>query len=207
MNFLSHDELIGKERRTNQGVPTSDIGWVPVASYPVYGYMSSEPQKEFFYWLGYHTRGNAVELGTCRGLSAVLAGLGMKHSPWPAKLWCVDTFEPFCDSKTSTLPEFLDNRSKHGLDDVIEPLIGSSAAMATSVSGPIEWLYVDAAHTCEAVVEDCLLYAPKVKADGLVVFHDVDQSAVRAGIEAVSAQLPIKHVFTRDDFEVWIKVS
>jgi hypothetical protein len=46
----------------------------------------------------------------------------------------------------------------------------------------LDFIFVDAAHTYDAVVEDIKLWEPKVRKGGLVSGHDIDMLAVRMAV-------------------------
>ena len=49
-------------------------------------------------------------------------------------------------------------------------------------SESLDFIFVDAAHTYDAVVEDIKLWEPKVRKGGLVSGHDIDMMAVRMAV-------------------------
>lgn len=189
----------------DKGLPTSDIGWTTLRTdtgwRSVYGYMGCCFQKEFLYNLGFHTKGHALEIGSFQGLSAVLIGLGMKHG-FKGHLTCVDPWEDFA-GHVNTFESFQSNIEGFDLQRWVTPERFRSQDYEPFKS--LEWVYIDGDHTTGGTLLDCSIYIPKVKPNGLVIFHDSDQPAVRTAIREAVATYELVHLTGGIDWEVYLK--
>ena len=80
-------------------------------------------------------------------------------------------------------------------------LLGRSAEMAKQVEdGSLDFVFIDADHSQEAVLADIEAWAPKVRTGGAIMGHDIDHASVLA---AVHAKFPEQFVRLPDD--VWGK--
>jgi predicted O-methyltransferase YrrM len=126
-----------------------------------------------------------VELGSWLGKSSVAISHGLKIKP-NAKLYCIDPFNAagIQDKKAvakhdnhprglSVLEQFNENISKYGCADFAVPIQGYSHEIAKSWTRPIDFLFIDAIHTLEAVTKDFEDWSPFLKVGGRIAFHDV----------------------------------
>jgi predicted O-methyltransferase YrrM len=72
-----------------------------------------------------------------------------------------------------TLPELRRTLAAAGLEDVVTPVVGRSAAVARWWRHPIDLLFIDGGHTDEAARADLHGWAPWVRVGGALVIHDV----------------------------------
>jgi len=104
-------------------------------------------------------------------------------------LTAVDPWEDGGDF--STMPERLEQilRAKQEFSEVtafaanrLNVLrITSEAAAPQVADGSLDFVFVDACHTYEHVINDLRLWAPKVRVDGLICGHDYDGRGDRIG--------------------------
>jgi predicted O-methyltransferase YrrM len=117
-----------------------------------------------------------VELGTHMGFSALAMSLALRDMNEGGKFYAIDTWKG--DEHTSAYGEnvyqtFLKRREQLRLNDVIVPLRMTFDEALTQVPSTIDLLHIDGLHTMEAVTHDFATYGPRVKAGGIVLFHDV----------------------------------
>jgi predicted O-methyltransferase YrrM len=208
--YLSHDELV-LPRVDASGAPTPDNFWHTLRSddgpRSINGFMGDDWQKHFFYTLGYHTRGTAVELGAFLGLSSVLFALGMKHSPWQqGKLICVDWFQDGYLGVQNMRQRFEENIKAFGVESYITAVQGSCEDPKVIKPTALEWLYLDASHYRKELRVNMEIFGPMVKPGGLYIWHDTHMEEVLLHIEEVKAEQGIVPVIVnRPDFQVWMK--
>jgi predicted O-methyltransferase YrrM len=127
----------------------------------------------------------AVEIGSWLGKSSLVLSKGMKGKTEP-KLYCIDPFNGDADEAdramygsemrkmNRTLEEaFRDNMRKHGVLDVVRPMVGYSFEFAADFKEPIDFLFIDGNHDYEAVLQDYEQWSPLLKTGGTIAFHDV----------------------------------
>ncbi|TQS42043.1 class I SAM-dependent methyltransferase [Cryptosporangium phraense] len=72
-----------------------------------------------------------------------------------------------------TLPVLRETLASAGLENVVTPIVGRSAAVAAWWGCPIDLLFIDGGHTDEAAQADLRGWAPHVRPGGALVIHDV----------------------------------
>lgn len=77
------------------------------------------------------------------------------------------------DGRLDTLPVLRRTLARAGLEGVVTPIVGRSAAIAQWWGSPIDLLFIDGGHTDEAAQADLHGWAPHVRSGGAVVIHDV----------------------------------
>ena len=81
------------------------------------------------------------------------------------------------------------HRARLGLEETLVPVIGNSHDKKTidSVPNDLDFIYIDGSHETEDIYLDIINWTPKVKKDGLILFHDHTwprtKKAVKRGIE------------------------
>jgi predicted O-methyltransferase YrrM len=117
-------------------------------------------------------RGAIVEIGSWKGRSTVWLAAGAKLAS--QRVYAVDRHTGSReDPSATTLHEFLDNISRAGVADRIEPLVMSSAEACEIVRGGVELLFIDGDHSFAGVQRDADMWLPRVVEGGVVLFHDV----------------------------------
>jgi len=119
---------------------------------------------------------NIVEIGSWKGKSSVWLGSALKEKE-RSKVYAVD---PHIGSpekereygKTDTFAEFQKNIKAVGLSKKVMAVKKTSGEAAPDFQKEIDLLFIDASHAYEAVEEDFVLWFPKLKKGGWVVFHD-----------------------------------
>ncbi len=101
-----------------------------------------------------------VELGTYKGGSAFVMSEVYKRG----KIFSIDHYED------CTVEEVKNNLVGHD----VELLNGKTSDLAKTWSLPIDFLFIDASHYYEDVMEDIKNWLPKVKDKGLIMFNDYD---------------------------------
>jgi len=176
----------------------------------VNGFMGSQAQREFMFNLAKTTE-KAAEIGSFKGLSAVIVLLGMNSVQREAgEYYCIDTFEASNVELTSesTYDEFV--RVTNGVDGKGQTKIvkGWSTAPETLAQVPsnLDWVYIDGDHETDGVIADIEAYVPKVKEGGLVLFHDHTWESVKAGVDKCVSNKIIQHLCHFDDFGIYKKI-
>ena len=175
------------------------------------GWLGSIPQREFMFNLAKCSKVGA-EIGTYHGLSAVIVGLGMRDNKG-CKYYCIDTYKMSSIEykerrNTDTLNIFLKHRTNLGLEDTLIPIIGNSQdrKIIDSVPDNLDFLYIDGSHETKDVYLDIKNWVPKVKLDGLILFHDHTWPTIKKAIEQGVKEGLIRFHTSWDDFGVYKKV-
>jgi predicted O-methyltransferase YrrM len=160
--------------------------------------------------LGKRSR-SAAEIGSFKGLSAAIVGLGMRESN--GKYYCIDTFEALSLSEQhrvngGTWEAFESMVTSFQLSDIIVPIRGYSyeTTVLTQVPNDLDFVYIDGAHDAESVIQDTVLYVPKVKKDGLVLYHDYPWASVKAGIKQAENLNLVRLIEVIDDFAIYSRI-
>jgi predicted O-methyltransferase YrrM len=126
--------------------------------------------------------GSWVGVGTCYLACGLRAGRG-------GRVYAVDTYRgSTLDAKSqaawaasvtklggSTLPLLRKHVAAFGLEDLVVPIEADSVRAAAQWTGAgIDLLYIDGDHLYEAVRADFESWWPRVKPDGVMIFHDYD---------------------------------
>ena len=80
-----------------------------------------------------------------------------------------------------SLPEFRRNLKTHAAEDVVIPVVSTSAAVAGHWTTPLGFLFIDGGHSLEAALTDYRNWSQHVQRGGLLVIHDVFTSASEGG--------------------------
>jgi predicted TIM-barrel fold metal-dependent hydrolase len=115
-----------------------------------------------------------VEVGAYKGRSACYMAERIRELGLDVRFDVVDTFQGDEHIGADDLwPAFSDNLARAGL------LSGVTAHRALSVDAAqefapnsLDFVFIDATHTLEAVSQDIAAWWPKLKADGLIAGHD-----------------------------------
>jgi predicted O-methyltransferase YrrM len=132
-----------------------------------------------------------VEIGSHHGRSTVILGKG--RSAGCREVVAVDPFsDPRWGGGDGSLPVFQANIERAELDDVVRPVRGLSADVASTWDGsPIGLLYVDGAHDEASVLADIDGWERHVAPGGRVLFHDAFSAP------GVTKAIFKRHLFSR----------
>lgn len=143
-----------------------------------------------------------VEVGTWMGKSICylaetikIAGLSEKRKVFAVDTWEGSIFEPkhqkiINDYGGDLFSVFQNNMIEAGVEDIVTPLrMTSVEASKTFEDKSVDFVFIDAGHTYEEVVEDIKSWLPKVKKGGFIGGHDYyreppgkDQEGVHKGV-------------------------
>jgi len=134
-----------------------------------------------------------VEFGHYQGRSTIALAMGaQKHG---ARVY---TFDPHvrcdvsdvCSDGTDVMygkenaPIFLRNIVQWKVEDAVIPVMTTSDHFARfAVTGPIALAFIDGLHTYDQVLEDATILYNRLKARGVIAFHDSDWEGPRLVIE------------------------
>ena len=80
-----------------------------------------------------------------------------------------------------SLPEFRRNLKTHAAEDVVIPVVSTSATLAEHWTTPLGFLFIDGGHSLQAALTDYRNWSQHVQRGGLLVIHDVFTSASEGG--------------------------
>jgi predicted O-methyltransferase YrrM len=124
------------------------------------------------------TEGAIVEIGAWKGKSTIFLAKGSKAGN-NVKIHSIDPHtgaseQKAVDSNIWTYPEFKTNIHALNVDDIIAPIVKTSAEAAKEWDMPIELLFIDGAHEYDLVKQDFELWVPHVIKNGMVLMHDTN---------------------------------
>ena len=130
------------------------------------------------YQLAKNTPGSEaiVEIGSWKGKSTICLALGSKQNN-NSIVYAIDphTGSPEHQRKSqkvNTFAQFQKNIQKVGLKDLVKPLKMTSHLATQKINQPIKLLFIDGNHSYQHVKQDFLDWSPKLKAGGIIAFHD-----------------------------------
>jgi len=132
-----------------------------------------------------HERPLAVEIGSWQGKSSICLASGLAGKVQP-KLCCIDPFDASGDQQSASTYDaraqevggglrgvFEANLRAAGLQQVVDVRQGMSHDQASHWREPIDLLFLDGDHSYEAVKQDFVDWAPKIRPGGYLALHDV----------------------------------
>jgi predicted O-methyltransferase YrrM len=136
-----------------------------------------------------------VEVGSWKGKSSAFLAVEIANSGKNIKFDCVDTWEggpEHVDFDTSALYDtFISNMKP--LEKYYNPIKATSVEAAKLYEDEsLDFVFIDACHQYECVVEDIRAWYPKVKKNGIISGHDYNDSwpgVVRAVNENIKGSI------------------
>ena len=139
-----------------------------------------------------------VEVGSWMGRSAAFMAVEIANSIKDIRFDCVDTWagssehinpkSPFYRPEL-TDPQWLFNQFKTNLKPVL-PLVNpirmtSLEASTLYPDGSLDFVFIDASHEYEDVLDDIKAWMPKVKPTGILAGHDYHQKDVKKAVDEI----------------------
>jgi predicted O-methyltransferase YrrM len=117
-----------------------------------------------------------VEIGSWKGRSTVCLALGSQAGN-QVKVFAIDPHTGNTEHRRRygqvwTYDEFMANIKQMKVDNLVVPVLKTSAAAASNFNEPIGLIFIDGAHEYEAVKQDFELWYPKVIQGGVIALHD-----------------------------------
>jgi len=151
-------------------------------------------EKYKLYELALHSSGKVfVEIGSYLGASSCYIARAIQSDP-SKKLYCVDTWEndAMTEGAKDTFDEFCINTSSYS--DSIVALRGKSIEVARTFGLGIDYLFLDADHSYEAVKADILAWLPKLNQNATVICHDTGWAeGVKKALNEMITPISIHH--------------
>lgn len=135
-----------------------------------------------------------VELGAWFGKSTVCMAELIRDSGKAITFYTVDTWQgtPGDQSQTDRLAAsygnaygiFQGNLKTNGVESLVRPIrMRTDQASGTFEDGSLDFVYIDADHSFEGVIQDITSWLPKMKPGGVLAGHDYD--LVRRPVESL----------------------
>lgn len=138
-----------------------------------------------------------VEVGTWLGRSAAFMAVEIANSNKNIQFDCIDNWqgdglEEHDPVKNKTVYQtFLSNIEP--VKKYINPITGNSLDVCkTYKDGSLDFIFIDASHTYEAVKQDINAWFPKLKKGGMMAGHDYDWPEVRRAVDEYFSGRQIK---------------
>ena len=162
---------------------------LPVDINKIKGFLNAEEGEALYSYTKEFTRdGNALEIGSYCGKSAVYIGLAVKENN--QKLYSIDHhkgseeqqpgeeyFDPDLLNKEGngidTLPFFLKTIKDSYLEGYVIPVVSSSEEAHKDLKMNFNMIFIDGGHSEEAAQTDYKLWSKKINPDGVLAIHDV----------------------------------
>ena len=147
-----------------------------------------EGEALYYYTKEFTKDGNALEIGSYCGKSAVYIGLAVKENN--QKLYSIDHhrgseeqqpgeeyFDPDLINKKGngidTLPFFLKTLKDSQLEGFVIPIVSSSEDAHKELKMNFNMIFIDGGHSEEAAQTDYMLWSKKLNLEGVLAIHDV----------------------------------
>ena len=162
---------------------------LPVDINKIKGFLNAEEGEALYSYTKEFTRdGNALEIGSYCGKSAVYIGLAVKENN--QKLYSIDHhkgseeqqpgeeyFDPDLLNKEGngidTLPFFLKTIKDSYLEGYVIPVVSSSEEAHKDLKMNFNMIFIDGGHSEEAAQTDYKLWSKKINPEGVLAIHDV----------------------------------
>ena len=162
---------------------------IPLDINNVKGYLDPVEGEALYYYTKEFTKdGNALEIGSYCGKSAVYIGSAVKENN--QKLYSIDHhrgseeqqpgeeyFDPDLLNKKGngidTLPFFLKTLKDSKLEDFVIPVVSSSQEAYEDIKMTFNMIFIDGGHCEEAAQNDYRLWSKKLNLKGVLAIHDV----------------------------------
>ena len=162
---------------------------LPVDINKIKGFLNAEEGEALYSYTKEFTRdGNALEIGSYCGKSAVYIGLAVKENN--QKLYSIDHhkgseeqqpgeeyFDPDLLNKEGngidTLSFFLKTIKDSYLEGYVIPVVSSSEEAHKDLKMNFNMIFIDGGHSEEAAQTDYKLWSKKINPEGLLAIHDV----------------------------------
>jgi predicted O-methyltransferase YrrM len=142
----------------------------------VQGWLSSR-EGALLYRLARQCRGAGVivEIGSWEGKSTIWLARGAQQGQ-RVSVYAIDPHtgaaNPDPGQAVWTFDNFRRNIRHAAVDDLVVPLVMTSAAAARDFDAPVELLFIDGAHDYEDLWTDFVLWFPRLIDGGIIAFHD-----------------------------------
>ena len=139
-----------------------------------------------------------VEVGSWVGKSTVFMASKIRDSGKQISFDCIDNWvggtsgkanevagvESVAASGRNIYSEFCGNLERCSVGEFVRPIRDDSATAATRYDdGSLDFVFIDADHTYEAVKRDISAWWPKVKSGGVLAGHDYDETGVKKAVD------------------------
>lgn len=174
-----------------------DLERISSSSNQIYGMIPNRIGEELF-TLAYmqNLRGDIVEIGSWQGKSTYFLGLAAKLSE-NGKVWAIDHFlgnlgkEHYYVVNNEDLSDlesgFRENMNNANIGDVVNLLnLPSDVACNYIKDGSVRLIFIDGDHTERGLLQDLLLFKPKLKDGGIIIFDDYDKVSFPGVVKVVN---------------------
>ena len=162
---------------------------LPVDINKIKGFLNAEEGEALYSYTKEFTKdGNALEIGSYCGKSAIYIGLAVKENN--QKLYSIDHhkgseeqqpgeeyFDPDLLNKEGngidTLPFFLKTIKDSYLEGYVIPVVSSSEEAHKDLKMNFNMIFIDGGHSEEAAQTDYKLWSKKINPEGVLAIHDV----------------------------------
>jgi predicted O-methyltransferase YrrM len=144
--------------------------------------------------------GVIVEIGSFKGKSTIWLARGSLAGA-RTRVVAIDPHTGSTEHRHDGAPvwtydEFLANLHRAGVEEVVRPVVATSAEAAAHFDQPVELLFIDGDHRYEMVRQDFDLWFPKLMEGGYLLMHDTIRWAGprRVARESIYRSRNFRHV-------------
>jgi predicted O-methyltransferase YrrM len=161
-----------------------------------------------------------VEVGSFLGRSAAYLGQKIKESGKPIILHCIDCWDgrATCDDVGKMNDDiareqgkpfadvFVGNMVACGLSDIVKPIqCLSHEGAAHFANGSVDFVFIDADHSREAVLADIRAWLPKMRPGGVLAGHDYCRDDVSGAVHELLGKDNIRvHHILDQNIPSWV---
>lgn len=125
-----------------------------------------------------------VELGSYKGRSAAYASVEIANSKKEIKFDCIDIWQPNLMYDDLDFAAFKQNMSP--VENYYNAIkMDTTQASTQYTDNSLDFVFIDADHSYEAVKHDIQTWLPKVKANGMIGGHDEQHEPVRRAVKEI----------------------
>jgi len=153
--------------------------------------------------------GRIVEIGSFKGQSTAWMATALKLSGQQDKIAAVDPHINTGDTEEvpdyqeeSSFDAFINNMTRMGVSDLIEPIKAISSDAVKNWDEPIRLLFVDGSHRYEDVLLDLQLWVPLVRSGGIICMHDTKATGPFPGVRRAMDE----YLVSNDNFKELIQL-
>lgn len=133
------------------------------------------------------TNSHFIEVGAWLGCSAAYMAVEIANSGKKIKFDCIDNWQ---GAGLESLKPVINNtvyqtflKNIEPVKDYINPITGNSIEVCNMyANGSLDFVFIDAAHDYESVLQDINAWFPKVRNGGMISGHDYEWESVRKAV-------------------------
>lgn len=158
-------------------------------------------------------KGDAIEIGSWNGKSAIHLGELIKEAGTGQKVFCIDTYTKGLHGTDDFNAEGLEHLKKFkayiheaGLEEIVIPIVSTSTAVHFSglfKGKTFELIYIDGDHTYGGCLADITNYIGYLSNTGVIAGHDYVEGTWQGVVDAVKEARKLYNVEFKLQLDTW----